>query len=363
MSSKMMDWADLSDELLSYIHSKLVGEDAHTFGLVCRSWKAVVTASPYHYSPCLMHYTRRNRLWNFSQFNNCIHMSLSYLENADIRCSNFGWLLMSRSDNTLFFYDPFNNRKVELPCKLGNHYTALCFTHPPTSPDCVVVGFSTLDDGNGIVKICVLKHGKGVWEEKKYHPKTQLLVSRAAPIFHRGLIYLLDLKGNVATFDIEKHGCKKSALTVNSKCLKDYPYNKRKIKEHFLFKIRGGGEEEALFGVMLVNQERIVEMYRFSETEMEWKLEKDIGDKVLHLSHYSSFGDTAHLKCMANRIYFPRFYAAGSAVYYSFATGMYHSHDGYFSSAKCYGVKRLDYATWITPAPTPESYGGILTWF
>ncbi|KAL3649481.1 hypothetical protein CASFOL_005884 [Castilleja foliolosa] len=355
----MMDWANLSGDLLSLINSKLVGEDAHRFSLVCRSWRAVATASPYSYSPCLMHYTRRNRLWNFSQFNSCIHMSFSCLENANIRCSNFGWLLMSRLDNSLFFFDPFNNRNIELPCKLSYGYTAFCFSHPPTSPDCVVVGFSTIDDGDDdIVKICVLKHGKGVWEKKKYHTEIEFYMSRGAPIFHRGLVYLLDLKGNVATFDIEKHGCEKSALTVNSKCLKDYPYNKE-IKEHFLFKIRG--EEEALFSVMLVNEERIVEIYRLSEPDMEWKLEKDIGNMVLHLSHYSSFGDTAHLKCMANRIYFPRFHA-GSAVYYSFATGMYHSHDGHFSSAKCYGVKRLDYATWITPAPTPETYE-ILTWF
>ncbi|KAL3649551.1 hypothetical protein CASFOL_005954 [Castilleja foliolosa] len=355
-----MDWANLSGDLLSLISSKLVGEDAHRFSLICRSWRAVATASPYHYSPCLMHYTRRNRLWIFSQFNRCIHTSLSYLENADVRCSNFGWLLMSRFDNTLFFYDPFNNRNIELPCKLDFGYTAFCFTHPPTSPDCVVVGFSTAED-DGTVKICVLTHGKSVWEEKEYHPKIKLYVSRGAPIFHRGLVYLLDLKGNVATFDIQKHGCKKSALTVNSKCLKDYSYNKE-IKEHFLFKIKG--EEEALFSVMLVNEERMVKIYRLSEEpKMKWKLEDDIGGKVLHLSHYSSSGDTAHLKCMANRIYFPRFHA-DSAVYYSFATGMYHSHDGHFSSDKCYDVKRLDYATWITPAPTPESSSpGILTWF
>ncbi|KAL3641185.1 hypothetical protein CASFOL_016153 [Castilleja foliolosa] len=355
-----MDWADLTVDLLSLINSKLVGEAAHNFGLVCRSWRAVATALPYRYSPCLMHYTRRNRLWNFSQFNSCIRMSFSCLDNADIRCSNFGWLLMSKFDSTLFFYDPFNNRKIELPCKLDFGYTAFCFTHPPTSPDCIVVGFSTVDDDDGIVKVRVLKHGKSVWEEEEYHPEIKFYVSRGAPAFHRGLVYLLDLEGNVATFDVQKHGCKESALAVYSKCLKMCHYNKE-IKEHFLFKIRG--EEETLFSVMLVNEERNVKLYRLSEPRMRWKLETDIGDKVLHLSHYSSSGDTAHLKCLANRIYFPRFHV-NSAVYYSFKTGMYHSHDGHFSSVRCYDVKRFDYATWITPAPTPESSSsGILTWF
>ncbi|KAL3641235.1 hypothetical protein CASFOL_016203 [Castilleja foliolosa] len=357
-----MDWADLSGDLLSLIHSKLVGEDAHRFSLVCRSWRAVATALPCRYSPCLIHYTRRNRLWNFSQFNSCIHMSLSYLENVDILCSNFGWLLMSRVNNTLFFFDPFNNRKIELPCELGYGYTSFCFSHPPTSPDCVVVGFATIFEGDEVsMKICVLTHGSDVWEERKYkHPKINFIVARGAPIFHHGLIYLLSINGNVATFDLKKHGCK-SAWAVNNKCLKDYAYNKE-IKEHFLFKIRG--EEDTLFSVMLVNDERNVKLYRLSEEpKMKWKLEKDIGDKVLHLSHYSSSGDTAHPKCMANRIYFPRFHA-DSIVYYSFATGMYHSHDGHFSSTNSFDVKRLDFATWIMRAPIPESPSvGILTWF
>ncbi|KAL3641155.1 hypothetical protein CASFOL_016123 [Castilleja foliolosa] len=357
----MMDWADLSGDLLSFIHSKLVGEAAHNFGLVCRSWRAVATASPYRYSPCLMHYTKRNRLWNFSQFDSCIHMHLSYLENADIRCSNFGWLLMSRVNHTLFFFDPFNNQKIELLCKPSHGYTTFCFSHPPTSPDCVIVGFVTIYEGDkAIVKICVLTHGSDTWEERRYkHPKIKFRVSRGAPVFHRGLIYLSSVKGDVATFDIKKHGCK-TAWVVNNKCLKDYRYNKE-IKEHFLFKIRG--EEEALFCVMLVNEERNVKLYRFSEPRMKWKLEKDIGDKVLHLSYYSSSGDTAHLKCMANRIYFPRFHV-DSAVYYSFATGMYHSHNGHFSSTNSYDIKRLDFATWIMPASTTESSSrGILTWF
>ncbi|KAL3641161.1 hypothetical protein CASFOL_016129 [Castilleja foliolosa] len=289
-------------------------------------------------------------------------MPLSYLENAEIRCSNFGWLLMSRVDNTLFFFDPFNNRKIELPCKLSYGYTAFCFSHPPTSPDCVVVGFATIYEGDrAIVKICVLTHGSDAWEEIKYkHPKIKFFVSRGAPVFHRGFVYLLDVRGNVATFDIKIHGCK-SAWAVNNKCLKDYRYN-REIKEHFLFKIRG---EEDLFSVMLVNEERNVKMYRLSEPNMKWKFEKDIRNKVLHLSHYSSSGDTAHLKCMANRIYFPRFHA-DSSVYYSLATGMYHSHDGHFSSTNSYDVRRLDFATWIMPAPTPESESstaGNSTWF
>ncbi|GFQ02378.1 F-box protein at4g00893 [Phtheirospermum japonicum] len=344
----MRNWAALSADVLSLILSNLFGEDAHRFGLVCRSWKAVATTSPYRYSPCLMSYTRRNHLWRFSQHNTFFHMAISQLENAEIRCSKFGWLLMSRFNNTLFFFDPFNNRKIELPCKLSFGYTAICFSHPPTSPDCVLVGIATLNDGDGIVKICVLTHGKDKWEVREYHPK----------IFHRGLVYIVDVNGNVATFDIDRHGCK-SALAVNTKCLKRRWFSKD-IKEHFLFKIKG--EEEALFGVFLINEERKVKVYRLFEPKMKWKLVEDIGENVLHLSHYSSFADTAYLKCMANRIYFPRFHG-DSAVFYSLSSGKYHSLDGHFWDNNSYGIKRLDFATWIMPAPTRESSTGNLAWF
>ncbi|KAK6115049.1 hypothetical protein DH2020_007318 [Rehmannia glutinosa] len=353
----MSDWADLPDDLLNVILSKVFAKDRQSFGLVCRSWNTVAASSPYRYSPCLMYYHRSMHKWRFYQYNSFFCMDFPELENAEIRCSNYGWLLMSRYDNNLFFFDPFNNRKIELPCKLRFGYTTLCFLHPPTSPDCVIVGIGT-PDSNNVMKICVLRHGEDEWEINEYRPnKNEFLVSRGAPVLHRGLLYFLDVKGNVATFNMSKCDDCKPRLHVKFRCLRRRRLG-NKIKEHFLFKIKG---EEALFAVFLLHEERKVNMYRLLEPEMKWEPVEDIGDKVLYLSHASSFGDTAYLKNMANRIYFSRFHG-DSAVFYSLNSGKYHSLDGDYSENNSYGLKRLNFATWITPAPTPEYLAAEMTW-
>ncbi|KAK6115078.1 hypothetical protein DH2020_007347 [Rehmannia glutinosa] len=298
----MSDWADLPDDLLNVILSKVFAKDRQSFGLVCRSWNTVAASSPYRYSPCLMYYHRSMHKWRFYQYNSFFCMDFPELENAEIRCSNYGWLLMSRYDNNL--------------------------------------------------------HGEDEWEINEYRPnKNEFLVSRGAPVLHRGLLYFLDVKGNVATFNMSKCDDCKPRLHVKFRCLRRRRLG-NKIKEHFLFKIKG---EEALFAVFLLHEERKVNMYRLLEPEMKWEPVEDIGDKILYLSHASSFGDTAFLKNMANRIYFSRFHG-DSAVFYTLSSGKYHSLDGDYSENNSYGLKRLDFATWITPAPTPEYLAAEMTW-
>ncbi|KAK6132267.1 hypothetical protein DH2020_033967 [Rehmannia glutinosa] len=351
----MSKWADLPGDLLNVILSKIFGKDRHTFSLVCRFWNAVAATSPYRYSPCLMYYLRSKHMWKFYQYNSFFCLSFPELENAEIRCSKHGWLLMSRYDNSLFFFDPFNNRKIELPCKHPLGYTTICFFHPPTSPDCVVVGIATPYFGEVVVKIVVLRHGENKWEVNKYRHGKRFLVSRGAPVLHRGLLYFLDVKGNVATFDMSKRDCK-LRFVIKFRCLRQRRIDS-KIKEHFLFKIKG---EENLFAVFLMYEERKVNMFKLLEPEMKWELVEDIGDKVLYLSHVSSFGDTAYLKNMENRIYFPRFHG-DSAVYYSLSSGKYHSLDqNYNSSNNSCLLKRWDFAVWITPAPTPDLFTDLI---
>ncbi|KAK6114973.1 hypothetical protein DH2020_007242 [Rehmannia glutinosa] len=351
----MSNWADLPGDLLNVILSKIFAKDRHTFSLVCRSWNAVATTSPYRCSPCLMYYLRSKHMWNFYQYNSFFCMSFPELKNAEIRCSKYGWLLMSGYDNSLFFFDPFNNVKIELPCKLHFGYTTVCFFHPPTSLYCIIVGIA-IENFDKVMKICMLKHGEDEWEINKCRLKNEFLVSRGAPVLHRGLLYFLDVKGNIVTFNLSKCDVCKPRFVLKFRCLKRRRLG-NKIKEHFLFKIKG---EEALFVVFLLHEERKVNMYRLLEPEMKWERVEDIGDKVLYLSHASSFGVTAYLKSMGNRIYFPRFHG-DSAVFYSLSSGKYHSLDDDYSENNSYGLKRLDLAAWITIAPTPE-FSTELTW-
>nr|GEW42884.1 hypothetical protein [Tanacetum cinerariifolium] len=57
-----------------------------------------------------------------------------------IKCSRFGWLLILKSDGSLVFFNPFTNDILKLRELPGKHIGAVCFSAPPTSPDCMVVG-------------------------------------------------------------------------------------------------------------------------------------------------------------------------------------------------------------------------------
>ncbi|GJR53656.1 hypothetical protein Tco_1404177 [Tanacetum coccineum] len=61
-----------------------------------------------------------------------------------IRSSMFGWLLLKQNDHThgLVFYNPFTNDLRKLPKAEYNQFESLCFSAPPTSVDCMVVGFT-----------------------------------------------------------------------------------------------------------------------------------------------------------------------------------------------------------------------------
>ncbi|GJW21696.1 hypothetical protein Tco_0032318 [Tanacetum coccineum] len=69
-------------------------------------------------------------------------------------CSKFGWLLFkSYALNCLVFFNPFTNVIKELP---SPEYSleSLCFSAPPTSFDCIVVGFITYSDIGVCISMC-----------------------------------------------------------------------------------------------------------------------------------------------------------------------------------------------------------------
>ncbi|KAL3632014.1 hypothetical protein CASFOL_024998 [Castilleja foliolosa] len=352
----MGNWANLPSKLLDVILSNVFAKDR--FSLVCRSWNTVATTSPSHYLvPSMMYYYRRTHTWKFHLHNTSFFTTFPELKHSEIHCSKHGWLLMARNDNTLFFFDPFNNRSINLACKIGFGYNKLFFFHPPTSPDCIVVGIKTpvWKQANPVrtqaVELCVLKHGKDEWEHFEFPTKNEYMVSNAPPVLHRGQIYFLDTKGDVARFDIIKR-----RFVISDKYLRLQRYGK--VKEQYLFKVKG---DEALFGVFVFHDERTVKVCRLSEgpsknmnvlmnKKMKWELvEEGIGDNVLYLSHASCFVCTADNKTMANRIYFPMLYG-DSPVFYSLSDCKYHSLDGEYSSTNTYGLKRLDFAAWLTPS-------------
>ncbi|GKA76707.1 hypothetical protein Tco_0783168 [Tanacetum coccineum] len=71
-----------------------------------------------------------------------LHVRLAY---KGICCSKFGWLLfLSTEFDCLVFFNPFTSDLRKLPPTPSYHHLmSVCFSAPPTSPECMVVGFST----------------------------------------------------------------------------------------------------------------------------------------------------------------------------------------------------------------------------
>ncbi|KAG8378137.1 hypothetical protein BUALT_Bualt08G0106800 [Buddleja alternifolia] len=353
----MKNWADLSEELLNLILSNLFGKDRHSFGLVCKSWSAAAEVSPYRHGPCLMFDGKKTGKWKFFQYNRIFSMiDFPQLDDAEIVCSKHGWLLMSHDYSILFFFDPFNNRSINIHHRIDFPYEIICFFNSPTSSDCTIIGISGTRGYSPYVYIGVLRKGEDKWNRYEYNCNTGFVLAVSTPILHRGWLYCLDVKGNVGTLNINKHGHDQSSWIVYTKCLLPARF-RNKTRQHFFIKHH---EEETIFAVFVAHDERKANVFRLLEPDMKWELVEDLGDKRLFVSRTSSLIETAPLKSMANKIYFPML-KDDDGVYYSLDTRKYHSYEGGLSSKKSYGLKELNFATWVIPSPIPD-FHEELTW-
>nr|GEW79515.1 PAZ domain-containing protein [Tanacetum cinerariifolium] len=66
---------------------------------------------------------------------------LGLISELKIHCSRYGWLLMRKYDAPLFFFNPFTSDTHKL--LWDPHLENFDFSAPPTSPDCMVVGFTS----------------------------------------------------------------------------------------------------------------------------------------------------------------------------------------------------------------------------
>ncbi|KAG8370477.1 hypothetical protein BUALT_Bualt14G0120900 [Buddleja alternifolia] len=346
-----MDWTDLPEELLSLVLSKLFPKDRKTFGLVSKPWRAVANRSPW-----LMFYPRNEQKWKFiqSDSNVVFYKNFPELDNAEIRCSKYGWLLMSRDDFTLFFFDPSDSMMIELP-KMNHVYTTISFFDPPTSPHCFIFGIANQETSTSL-SIGMLKRGEDKWTCYSFDSKFIFPLSSCTPVLHRGFLYFLDVWGNIATFNINGQFSLRSWM-VYTKCLSPPPQFGR-IKQHFLFKIHG---KKMIFVVFVEHDEGKVNVFRLREPGMKWELVEDLGDKMLFVTHSATFAKTAPKESMANKIYFPMF-RGDKGVFYSLDTRKYYSFDGDYTNISSYGLKALRFATWYAPLPTLELAEKLTSW-
>ncbi|PIN19800.1 hypothetical protein CDL12_07531 [Handroanthus impetiginosus] len=413
-------WNDFPKDLLSLILSRLFFRDRCNFKLVCKSWNLICPAPPLlpptiysqeFDSPCLMISQRSNYFWKIfhSLCNDFYYLDFPELMDTEILYSKYGWLLMSKHEVMLFFFNPFTKEKIELP-PTNTSFSSICFTSPPTSSSCVVFGI-LYTSSLSTIDFSFIKVGDEKWESHTSDLGSEhFWRSTCPPVFLNGVYYCLDCTfGNIMMFDLTKEKyelikCKKQLEEEEEEDTEDADddeedenedeeenekekeeeddgdedvenENKHRDEEEednedqdYEEKDEDEDEEEEvevrlppiaherymvevdgdIWGVFVTSNERRVSIQKLNLCEKRWIKFESLGNKCLYISKSGSFAKTCVVNGMANKIYFNKFHGK-SGVMYSLTTRMYHAIEGGFASKKAYGLTEAEYGVWIKP--------------
>ncbi|TYI70878.1 hypothetical protein E1A91_D08G254000v1, partial [Gossypium mustelinum] len=289
-------WSNLPDDVLTIVLSHLFGKDYVNLPSVCRSWRSAPpplrsvpnsSTSPY---PSLFHFSGNNSMCKFyDPFYNGTYVAQIPDELIDARIffSNYGWLLMCQ-DTQLFFLHPFANQRIDLP-SIERHdleeYGRMCFSTPPTSPNCMVFGI--LDDCPIISDVTIIHRGESSWTNICY--KT-----------NNGAFYCLGMDEKLGILGPNKRGS------------------------------------------------QYVRIFRLnSHYEIRWEEVHNLGDEMIFASRTGSMCMRTH--SMGNTIYFPNFDNGGNGLFYSLASRKFHSLGAALPRKDLYNTKLMLHCAWITP--------------
>ncbi|PIN25935.1 hypothetical protein CDL12_01349 [Handroanthus impetiginosus] len=260
--------------------------------------------------------------------NDFYYLDFPELMDTEILYSKYGWLLMSKHEVMLFFFNPSTKKKIELP-HTNASFSSICFTSPPTSSCYIVFGIlytSLLNE----IHFSFIKVGD---EERESHTSDlgseHFWRSTCPLVFLNGVYYCLDCTfGNIMMFDLTKD---------------KYELIKLPPIAHKRYMVEVDGD---VWGVFVTSNERQVSVQKLNLSEKRWIKLESLGNKCLYISKNGSFAKTCVVNGMANKIYFNKFYGK-SGVMYSLTTRMHHVVDGGFASKKAYGLTEAEYGVWI----------------
>ncbi|GKB73112.1 hypothetical protein Tco_0934524 [Tanacetum coccineum] len=247
-----------------------------------------------------------------------------------IKCSRFGWLLILKPCGLLVFFNPFTNDILELPELPDIHKDTVCFSAPPTSPDCMVVGMIL-----GPWQACIhIVGGEPSW-------RRTVLNIRGYEYFTSITFYgrdLYALRGD-GGFDIfkemgrENHKWWRDVAKAPASCCTSVPQCfQLRCDQHILRVIVGTfGESVEVFTLTL---------------SRKWLKVVDLRKHMIFISGASSVCLDAKTPQMANKIYFP----SSPIMYYSLETCRFHTLNNEDSFGDFFGTKHhLTSHAWIEP--------------
>nr|XP_043611284.1 uncharacterized protein LOC122582921 [Erigeron canadensis] len=234
--------------------------------------------------------------------------------NETIYCSRFGWLLFEISDLCLVFFNPFTNDLRELP-NPGYYLQSLCFSAPPTSPDCMVVGYNHIREWEIFVHFVAQE--PPCWRRFRISPDP---LSLCCPTLFGHDLYALSsnrelvLFNNLGEEDVAWKIFEAKALT--SSCRSQVRYYLVKCDEHLLLVIVGAIGEP-------------VDIFKLNDSTQEWEKINGIGKHMIYICDATCLCMEAKTREMENKIYLPKLCSTnGKIVFYSLETCTFHTFNG-----------------------------------
>ncbi|KAH7860678.1 hypothetical protein Vadar_016635 [Vaccinium darrowii] len=328
------DWAALPTELLRLILPHLFVGDVKSFHKVCRSWRSTRIQSPL-----LMHSGYDNTRCKFLHplYKDTYSMYIPELFGAVPRFSKDGWLLMSRGEHSMFFFNPFTKALINLPdLPQLYEFQGITFTSSPTSPDCMVFGIHVhFDKYFSISTIC---RGEASWQELCGNNNSPIFLSHCNPVFHKGEFYCLGQQENLGVFNPKKASWR---VLDNPPRQSLDPFVSQ--ERNFLMECLG-----ELLSVSISSMGKLISVSKLDSVEMTRDKVDNLGDQMLFVSNTSCLSAKKGVQGTENKIYLPRINGK-CGVFYSLASGLFQTFGNDFSHKDLCGTGELVNCCWIVP--------------
>ncbi|XP_076899368.1 F-box/kelch-repeat protein At1g57790-like [Bidens hawaiensis] len=254
-----------------------------------------------------------------------------------ILCSKYGWLLMMIHEirkSRLVFFNPFTRDICELP---GMYADMFCFSAPPTSSNCMVVGFDRCSEHVYVHFVAGEPHWRKLFVGANPHCLRFLT-------FHGSDLYAMCKDGELAIMreikDVQLEYTWRRVTTKSATSLgKTLQYFLVKGDEHFLLVEMGELGED-------------IQVFKLNSCTQNWERIDGLGRHAIYICDTTCIYIEAKTQEMENKIYFPRLHSENQKmVFYSLETCMYHTSDGKSMEQNLSGTQHHIYTrTWIQPS-------------
>ncbi|XP_055962123.1 F-box protein At4g00893-like [Mercurialis annua] len=378
------EWSKLPPELEIKIFSHLFDIDAGAVGVIrstCKTWSLIDSVSRFsqlpmsdHQYPLLVELKYDTCIFYHSIYGYSFQQQFSELAGAFILSSKFDWLLLSRMNCSLFFFNPFTREKINLPPysfededqeqdfedeedeeeeeeEFYIRFTNVAFSAPPTSEECYVIG--TLQDWpfHYYAKFYILKVGWTDWLNLDIPVDIRFELSRCQPIVDEGTCYCLAKGGRLILIDFKKRDYSFAGESFSEFLFDNSIFPEDLLVEDFLVDIHRTylvKHDEEIFCVLVTHGQNNIYVKRMnlSEKTKSWRNVDNLDRKMLFLSYETSFLKLGSASGTNNKIYFPKLHQ-NQPVFFSLSTRKYHSFSGNYSNRLPYDIRELRNCTWI----------------